>query len=383
MPIDPDDIAICLSNEANEYGAISPPIVQSSLFTFPTYQGLLDALASEHTHHVYSRGHNPTVQAVERKIAKLERGEACKCFASGMAAISGVMLGVLEQGYHVVFVNQTYGPTLQLAEQLTRFGVEYDVVLDLSVDAVERALKPNTKLLWFESPGTMTFRMVDLEAMATLAKSRGLITCIDNTWSTPLLQKPITMGIDISVHTASKYLGGHSDLIAGALVTRADLMEQIFYRAYMLQGGILGPLEAWILNRGIMTLPTRLAQQGRDALAVAEFLRGHAAVKQVFHPAFADDGALVERQLAGYSGVFSFELDNPAFDNLTCVIDALKHFKIGVSWGGVESLVIAPSRGDNAEALARQKIPEGLIRLSVGVDGAQTLINDLDRALTS
>ena len=147
MPIDPADVAICLSDEGNAYGATSPPIVQTSLFTFPTYQELLDALSSEHTHHVYTRGQNPTVEAVERKLAKLERGEACKCFASGMAAISGVLMGLLERGDHVVFVNQTYGPTLQLAEQLTRFGIEHDVVLDLSVDAVEQAIRANTKLL--------------------------------------------------------------------------------------------------------------------------------------------------------------------------------------------------------------------------------------------
>lgn len=379
--IDPADVAICLSNEANEHGAVSPPIVQSSLFSFPTFRDLLDALASEHTHHVYSRGHNPTVDVVERKLAKLERGEEGKCFASGMAAISGVMLGVLEQGDHVVFVNQTYGPTLQLAEQLKRFGVEHDIVLDLTVEAVETAVRPNTKLLWFESPGTMTFRVLDLEAMAAMARSRGLMTCIDNTWSTPLLQKPLTKGIDISVHTASKYLSGHSDLIAGAIVTRSDLMEQIFYRAFMLQGGILGPLEGWLLNRGVLTLPTRIAEHGKNALAVATFLQQHRAVKRIYHPAFADDIALVERELNGYSGVFSFELENGAFDNVSRVIDGLEHFRIGVSWGGVESLVIAPSRGDNAEALAAQRIPEGLIRLSVGLENAQTLIDDLDRAL--
>ncbi|GMR22046.1 MAG: PLP-dependent aspartate aminotransferase family protein [Acidobacteriota bacterium] len=383
MPIDPADIAICLSNEGNAYGATSPPIVQTSLFTFPTYQKLLDALSSEHTHHVYTRGQNPTVEAVERKLAKLERGEACKCFGSGMAAISAVMMGLLEQGDHVVFVNQTYGPTLQFAGQLARFGVEHDVVLDLSVEAVEQALRTNTKLLWFESPATMTLRVLDLEAMATMAKSRGIATCIDNTWATPLLQKPLTMGIDISVHTASKYLGGHSDLIAGAIVTRAKLMEQIFYRAFLLHGGILGPFDAWILNRGILTLPARLAQQGQDALAVAEFLRNHKAVRYVHHPAFADDQELVRRHLAGYSGLFSFELENDDFANVARIIDRLEHFGIGVSWGGVESLAISPSRGTNDEALARQKIPSGLIRLSIGLEGAELLINDLERALAA
>ncbi len=151
MPFDPTDIAICVTNDEADFdGATSPPIVQTSLFTFPSYRSLIDALASEHTNNVYSRGQNPTVEAVERKLAKLERGEACKCFGSGMAAVSAVLMGLLEQGDHVVFVNQTYGPTLQLADQIRRFGIEHDLVLDLSVAAVERAIKPNTKLLWLE-----------------------------------------------------------------------------------------------------------------------------------------------------------------------------------------------------------------------------------------
>ena len=382
MPFDATDIAICVTNnEADFDGATSPPIVQTSLFTFPSYRSLLDALASEHTNNVYSRGQNPTVEAVERKLARLERGEACKCFGSGMAAVSAVLMGLLEQGDHVVFVNQTYGPTLQLADQLRRFGIEHDLVLDLSVAAVERAIKPNTKLLWLESPGTMTVRVLDVQAMAEMARASGVTTCIDNTWATPLLQKPLTNGIDIALHTASKYLGGHSDLIAGAVVTTAERMQQIFYRAFMLLGGILSPFDGWILYRGIRTLPIRLAQHGTDALAVAEFLRGHPAVARVHHPAFADDRDLVERQLLGYSGLFSFELENDTFENIERVIDGLEHFSIGVSWGGVESLVISPFRGTNAEALARQEIPRGLIRLSIGLEGADLLIEDLDRGL--
>jgi cystathionine beta-lyase/cystathionine gamma-synthase len=382
MSIEETDVAICVSDDSVAWGgSTSPPIVQTSLFTFPTFQDLLDALSSEHAHNVYTRGQNPTVEAVERKLARLERGEACKCFGSGMAAVSGVLTGLLEQGDHVLFVNQTYGPTMQLAEQLRRFGIEHDLVLDLSVEAVERAIRPNTKLLWFESPGTMTVRVLDLEAMAAMAQARGLTTCIDNTWATPLLQKPLTMGIDISLHTASKYLGGHSDIIAGAVITTAERMERIFYRSYMLLGGILGPFEAWVLYRGIRTLPARLTQHGEDALSVATFLRDHPAVARVHHPAFADNPEIVERHLSGYSGLFSFELRDNAFDNVAGVIDGLRRFHIGVSWGGVESLVISPYRGTNAEALRKQEIPTGLIRLSVGLEGSSLLIEDLERAL--
>ena len=381
--IDPADVAICLREDppGSWNGAASPPIVQTSLFAFPSFRGLIDGLASEHTHHVYTRGQNPTIEAVERKLAALERGEACKCFASGMAAVSAVMMGLLESGDHVLFVNQTYGPTLQLAEQLRRFGVEHDLLLDISADAVERAIRPNTKLIWLESPGTMLFRVLDLAAIAGLARSRGVVTCIDNSWATPLFQKPITMGVDVVVHTATKYLGGHSDLVAGAVVTTAERLERIFYRAFLLHGGVLAPHDAWLLHRGLLTLPTRMRQQAEDGLRVADFLRRHRAVREVYHPAFAADPALVGRQLSGYAGVFSFELVRGDFATVERVIDALEHFRIAVSWGGVESVVISPNMGNNAESLARRGLPSGLIRISVGLEGADVLMADLGQAL--
>ncbi|MCC6431827.1 MAG: aminotransferase class V-fold PLP-dependent enzyme, partial [Gemmatimonadaceae bacterium] len=197
---------------------MSTPIVMTSLFAFPTLEALQQGLANESTTHVYSRGQNPTVEVLERKLARLERGEACKCFGSGMAAVSAAMLGVVRAGDHVLFVNQTYGPTLQLAEHLTHFGVSHDVLLATDAASVAAALRPNTRLVWLESPGTMTFRVLDLEAISAVVRAHGAITCIDNSWATPLLQKPITLGVDIVVHTASKYLNGHSDLMAGAVI---------------------------------------------------------------------------------------------------------------------------------------------------------------------
>ena len=234
MHIDPQDRMICASGDPEETrGAArqgsrrsaprpSPaatPIYQSSLFTFPDFEGLLDGFGAEHRTNLYSRGKNPTVQVLERKLAALERGEACLCFSSGMAAVSAVMLGLLRSGDHVLFVNDTYGPTLQLAQHLTRFGIEHDLQLDLDLESIERAIRPNTRLLWLESPGTMRFRQFDIGAVASLARERGILTGIDNSWATPLCQKPLTLGVDIVMHTCSKYIGGHSDVIAGALVT--------------------------------------------------------------------------------------------------------------------------------------------------------------------
>lgn len=386
MPIDPHDVALCLAAEMAGTSApqpTAPPIVQTSLFTFPTFDSLVDGLAAEHRTHVYTRGQNPTVEAVEEKLAALERGEACKCFASGMAAISAVMLGTLRAGDHVVFVNQVYGPTLQLAAHLGRFGVDHDVVLDGTVAAVERALRPNTRLLWVESPGTMLFRLLDLPALAGLARARGILTCIDNSWATPLFQKPLTLGIDIVVHSGTKYLGGHSDLIAGAVISSAERMQELFYRAFLLNGGILAPFDAWLLLRGLRTLPTRMRQHQDDGLRVAEFLSDHPAVRRVHHPALAAERDLAGHQLRGYSGLFSFELTRGDFETVRRVLNTLRTFRLGVSWGGYESLAISPERGNNAVQLEAQGIPRGLVRLSIGLEGADILIDDLAAALES
>lgn len=385
MHIDPQDIRICIEDRVERYGdgaaPTAVPIVQTSLFSFPSLESLVEAFTAEHRHHIYSRGQNPTVEELERKLAALERGEACKAFASGMAAVSAVFLGLLEAGDHVVFFNQIYGPTLQLARQLERFGVSHDVVLELEPAALEKALRPETKLIWVESPGTMLFRVADLEAVAALGRSRGITTGIDNTWTTPLLQKPLTLGFDVVVHTATKYLGGHSDVVAGAVISDESRLRQIFYRAYLLQGGILAPFDAWLLLRGLRTLPARLREHESAGLALAAFLRDHPAVEAVHHPAFTGDPALVERQMRGHTGTFSFVLRDGDYGRVCRFLDALEIFRIGVSWGGVESLALSPQRDGNDASLERHGLPRGLVRLSVGLEGVESLQADLARGL--
>lgn len=385
MPVDPEDAQICLQPDVEaEPGRPAPtsaPIAQTSLFDHATFQELVDGLASEHVRTVYSRGRNPTVMAAERKIARLERGESCLCFGSGMGAIGAVLFGLLEAGDHVLFVNQTYGPTLQLAAQLRRFGIEHDLLLDLDLRSVETALRPETRLVWMESPGTMLFRLLDVTGVARIARAHGALTCLDNSWSTPLFQKPLAAGVDLVVHTCTKYLGGHSDLLAGAVVGSRERIETIFYRSYLLLGSVLAPFDAWLLLRGLRTLPVRMERHERDALDVASYLATHPAVRAVHHPALVP-GAAVPEALGGTSGVFSFELARDDYDSVRAVLDALEIPLLGVSWGGVESVAISPARPDDAQARARQRLPAGLIRLSVGLEGAGALIADLERALT-
>lgn len=379
--ISPEDIRICLEDQPARQPGIEPmatPIVQTSLFAFESVDALISAASRENRTTLYTRGQNPTVEVLEKKLAALEQGEACKAFGSGMAAISAVMMGLLSSGDHILFVNNTYGPALQLAKQLGRFGITHTLLLDIEPDDVRNALLPNTKLIWLENPGTMLFRTIDLGAIADIARQHDALTCIDNSWASPLFQKPILHGIDIVVHSATKYIGGHSDVVAGAVIATEERMTQIFYRAYLLLGGILHPFDSWLLLRGLRTMPVRMQQHERDALHVAEFLRGRPEVAQVNHPAFGTPSA----SLTGFSGLFSFVLKDAGFDEVRRFIDRLQRFRIGVSWGGVESLVISPSRGNNIPYLDAHRLPHGLVRISIGLEGTDALEADIDRALT-
>lgn len=377
MHIDPADIAVCLDDDASATGRSAPlavPIVQTSLFAFPDLQSLLDAFPAEDRNHIYTRGQNPTVEVLEAKLARLEQGEACKCFASGMAAASAVMLSLLEAGDHILFVNRIYGPTLQLAAELGRFGITHDLLLDTDPASVLSALRPATRLVWLESPGTMLCRTVDIAAIAAIAREHGAVSCMDNSWATPLFQKPIVHGIDVVVHSCTKYIGGHSDVMGGAVITTAKRTRQIFRRAFMLHGGLLAPFDAWLLLRGLRTLPVRMRQHHEDGLRIAAFLRDHARVRRVFHPAFSKPPSTT---LGGYAGLFSFELDTDEFEEVRRFVDTLRRFRIGVSWGGVESLVITPARVQ----VEKQRLPPGLVRISAGLEGADMLIADLAAAL--
>ncbi|MDH3494631.1 MAG: aminotransferase class I/II-fold pyridoxal phosphate-dependent enzyme [Acidobacteriota bacterium] len=381
--IDKKDVLICLGSEedTSEYhGAVLPPIAQASLFRKGSAKELLEGLKHEDEEFVYTRGTNPTVKVLESRLAALERGESCKCFASGIAAISAVFTGLLKSGDHILFINNIYGPTLQLAEMLTSFGVEHDTIHGADCADFEGHIRPNTKLIFFESPGTMLFRVVSISAIARAAKERGILTCIDNSVSTPLFQKPIPMGIDLVVHSCTKYISGHSDVVGGALITSESLMKKIFFRSFLLLGGIQAPFDAWLLLRGLLTLPTRMRQHQSDGLAVAKYLADHKRVRRVFHPLLSDaDSELVSKQMTGYSGLFSAELDVADFDELCAIVDRLRLFGKAVSWGGVESLVI-PSFGFDDDYHS-DEIPKHLVRFSTGLEGADSLIADLEAAL--
>ncbi len=383
--MDAADELICLGHDEDlgaRHGAILPPIAQASLFARPSFGELIAGLAAEHRSYVYSRGRNPTVEVLERKIAALERAEAAKAFASGQGAISATLYALLRAGDHVLFANQVYGPALQLATHMERFGVTHGHLPDGDTAAIVAAIRPETRMLYVESPGTMLFRQLDLAALAAAAKERGILAVIDNTWATPLFQKPLALGFDLAIHSCSKYIGGHSDVIGGVVAGPVALLEKIFYGAFMLNGATPSPHDAYLLLRGLRTLPVRLKQHQADGLAVARWLAERPEVGRVYHPALlAEDGALSAAQLAGFGSLFSFTLAGADFARISRFLDALRYFRLGVSWGGVESLAISPARADNAAALAAAGLPPGLVRLSVGLEGADVLIADLRQAL--
>ncbi|WP_131101408.1 trans-sulfuration enzyme family protein [Streptomonospora litoralis] len=368
------------------HGSISPPVFQTSLFAKPSFRSFVEQQAQEDEYFVYSRGTNPTVAFLEERLALLEGGAAAKCFASGMGAISALLTSRLRQGDHVLFVNHVYGPTLELAEHLGGFGIEHSVVTGEAIGAdasgIEEHIRANTALIYAESPGTMRMQVLDLAAIARIARRHGIATAVDNTWSTPLFQKPMAAGIDIVVHSLTKYIGGHSDVVGGVVVASKPVVRDLFYKGHQLLGAVMSALEASMVLRGLRTLPVRMAEHQRSAEQVIDFLTTRPEVEAVHHP-YHDhrpDEPVVRDQFSGFSGLLSFDLKDGTFDRVARFLDSLSLFRIGVSWGGYESLATSPLRPGNEDDLRAKGFSTGLIRLSVGLEGAENQIDDLERA---
>ncbi|WP_372631617.1 PLP-dependent aspartate aminotransferase family protein [Cohnella sp.] len=364
--------------DARHHGSIHIPIYQTSLFSFDTYERFTQAHANEQQRHVYSRGNNPTVRYLEDKLAELEGAEMSKCFASGMAAISSTILSNVKAGDHVVCIDQAYGPTRHfLQHYVARFQVETTFVDGRSIEAIETALRPNTKLLYLESPSTMLFQLQDLAACAALARSRGIVTVIDGTWATPVFQRPLALGIDLVVHSITKYISGQSDSMGGVVSGSKELVGRIAEGEYMMLGGIMTAHTAAQVERGLRTLPLRLERHERSGLKVAEHLLRQPYVLRVNHPGLPShpQHELATRQMDGTSGLFSFE-SAESHETMRAWADRLRYFKIGVSWGGFESLVSAnPTSEDHGVPGARS-----LVRLHIGLESPDDLIRDLDEA---
>ncbi len=371
-----EDICAHLGDDYDRYlGAIVPPIFQNTLFTRKT---------KSHGY-TYTRVSNPTLDVAEQKLAALEDGEQALVFSSGMSAITAALMYFMEKDCHIISLKSAYTPARKFIDTyMVKFGVESTFISGESVVEFEQSIRPNTKIILLESPVSNVFSMQDLEQIAALAKSKGIATIIDNTWATPLFQNPLNFGIDIVVHSASKYLGGHSDIIGGVLVSTKDITESIMHNERGMYGAVMDPHQAWLLTRGLRTLPLRMEKHQQSGLIVAKFLQEHPLVEKVYYPGLPDHPQyeLGRKQMSGYCGLMSF-IPKGAVQPITSMPKVMNVFEVGPSWGGFESLMNFPGAGISEEATELTGIPAGLIRISVGLESVESIIEDLDRGLHS
>jgi len=372
----PEDICAHLGDEYGKFlGAIVPPIFQNSLFVQPTEVNGVDQ-----KEYVYTRAGNPTTDIVERKIAALEGADGALCFSSGMAAISSAIMHFITANCHVILLATSYSNVHSIIKEYLaeKFNVEYTVVRGDSVAEIEAAIRPNTKLICLESPSSQMFIMQDIEAIAAIARSRGIGTIIDNTYATPLHQQPLKYGIDIVCHTASKYLGGHSDIVAGVLAANREIIQSIQSRERTLYGSNMDPHQAWLLLRGLRTLPMRLKQHAANAKKVYDYLAANPKVRKIFYPGSAsyEQPELFAKYMSGMNGLMSFEPIGTR-EQILAFTRSLHYFQNGVSWGGFESLCVLLGASEEARSFGQ---PENLVRIHVGLENPETLIADLEQA---
>lgn len=381
---DPFDNAsfIVAHDEGHAFDAVVPPIVQTSLFTFKDYDDMVASYKGERVRPIYTRGLNPTVRMFEEMLAKLEGGEDAIGFASGMSAISSTVLSFVEPGDRIVAVNHVYPDAFRLfGTHLKRMKIEVTYVDGRDEEAVARAL-PGAKLFYMESPTSWVMDTHDVAGLARLAKQHGIITAIDNSWASPIFQQPLSLGVDLVIHSASKYLGGHSDVVAGVVAGSKELIGRIRSEAYPYLGGKLSPFDAWLLIRGLRTLPIRMKAHERSALTVAQRLQAHPLVETVCHPGL---GNTLPPGLSGTSGLFSFIFREGV--DVRRFADRLDLFKLGVSWGGHESLIVPGevvlSQKAQPNSAAAFGISPRSVRLHVGLEGTEALWSDLEAAISA
>jgi cystathionine beta-lyase/cystathionine gamma-synthase len=372
----------------NATAAVAPPIYQTATFRADSAEDFGARAASPRHPEFYTRFGNPNRAQVESVLADVEGAETALVTASGMAAVSTAVLTFVEQGAHIIAQNNHYGGTVTLLRDfLPKFGVTFTQVDQTDVAAFQSAMQPNTKLIIVESPSNPVMKITDLRAVASLAKQHGVLTIADNTFATPVNQRPLELGIDLVFHSATKYFGGHSDLIAGVVMGSSTLVEKVWNTSVILGGG-LAPFDAWLLLRGVRTLSLRVRQQNENALVLARFLETHRAVKVVHYPGLSShpQRELASRQMTGFGGMLSFELK----DGYEAASRFLKNVRLAsnaASLGGVETLVVLAAANFlhymSAEEAERIDVPAGLVRVSVGVEAAADLIADFDQALSS
>ena len=368
----------------NYFNAVSPPIAQTSNFVFNKVADLSKAFEDEMGGYLYSRGLNPTVEILRKKLAALDGAEDCLVFNSGAAAIFAGVFANVKSGDHIVSVKAPYTWAQRMFDViLPRFGITTTYIDGTKTSNWEQATKANTTLYYLESPNSWDFALQPIKEVAALAKSRGIITYIDNSYCTPLYQKPIEMGIDMAMQTATKYIGGHSDTLGGVLSGSKSMMKKIFDSEYLNIGSGIQPFNAWLLNRGLRTLPARIDRITKTSVEVLNFLKQHPKIERVIFP--LDESfpqyKLAKQQMKGACGLMTIVMKTQKRDEIVKFCESLQHIMMAVSWGGHESLVIPKCSGIPVSDFDPSNPEHRYIRLYVGLEDADYLIKDLEQAL--
>jgi methionine-gamma-lyase len=379
----------CVHSGIGEYelGPVTPPIYQTSTFRFKSARHGAACFAGEEKGFIYTRMGNPTIEALEDCVAALEGGAKALGCASGMAAINTVFSGLLSQGDHVVCSQTVYGPTTTLLSSIiSKFGIETTFVDTTDIDAVKKSIRPNTKMLYVETPGNPTLSITDLTEMNKIAKGANALLVVDNTFMSPALQNPLKFGADIVVHSMTKFLNGHADVVAGVIVLKEEETYKKFRKILNQLGGVIDPFNAFLVHRGIKTLSLRMKKHCENAQIIAEYLEKHPEVQWVTYPGLKShpNYELGQKQFKGSGGMITFELKG-GFEAGEIMMNSVKLCQLAVSLGGVESLIEHPASMTHlsmgAEARLAGGITEGLVRFSVGIEDPKDILADIQQAL--
>jgi cystathionine gamma-synthase len=364
------------------------PVVNSVSFGYDDLDNWLDVALGKAEGHIYSRNTNPTVHVFEQKLRELENAEDATSFSTGMAAISNTLHTLLKPGERVVSVKDTYGGTNKIfSEFLPRFNIDVELCDTTDHEAIEKEVAKGCKILYLETPTNPTLKVIDIQRLADAAKKAGAITIVDNTFATPINQNPLSLGADLVIHSATKFLGGHADALGGVVCGSRQLVRQIYhYRE--INGATLDPHAAYLLLRGMKTLQLRIKQQNESAMTIARFLESHKAVERVFYPGLESHPGheIAQKQMSGFGGMLSFQIIG-GFDSVKRFIPKLQYCHAAANLGAVETVVAPPRTASHVECTAEERkalgIPESLIRYSTGIEDVEDLIADLEQALTT
>lgn len=375
------------SQGKNANNALNPPIYQTSTFVFDDIDHVEKVMSFQSDDYVYTRGNNPTLRLFENRMAVLEGGKGAVAFASGMAAISSVMFSFLKPGDNIIIHRTLYGSSYGVATKLlAKYNINHKIADLTELDTLEKSIDKNTKLIYFETPSNPDLSLIDIEAVVKIANAKGIKVVVDNTFGTPYFQNPLELGVDVVVHSATKYLSGHGDVVAGVAISKdIDYINSLKFEYMCEFGGVMSPFNAWLLLRGLKTLGLRMREHEKNAKQVAEFLNNHPKVRRTMYPGLADfkGHEIAKKQMRGFGAMIAFEIDGD-LEDAKKFVESVELAQLAVSLGDCETLIELPAamthRDYPTEELEKFGLTESMIRISIGLEDVEDIIDDLDRA---